>query len=51
MNKFIINMLFLLIIISIIFIIREINNINKKLECLRYIQSYSMCENIIKKEK
>ena len=46
MNKFIINMLFLLILI-----ILEINIINKKLECLRYIQSYSMCENIIKKEK
>ena len=51
MNNLIIKVLFLLIIICILLIILEINIINKKLECLRYIQSYSMCENIIKKEK
>lgn len=47
MNKLILKILFLLLICMIL-IIMEIRIINKKLECLKYIQSYSMCENIVK---
>lgn len=48
MNNLIIKAFLLLMMTAVILIVLEIRIINKKLECLKYIQNYSMCENIVK---
>ena len=51
MNNLTTKAFLLLIMTAVILIVLEIRIINKKLECLKYIQSYSMCENIVKAGK